>query len=468
MLTIGDKQYRNLEEQVLKNQEDIKYLLEEGGTLNEFGIKVVGQVANVSQLPDPTTYTGEYGDAFAVGTQQPFIFYIYTRAISGQPTPFWFNLGEFPIPGPQGPQGPKGDTGERGPQGIQGVQGIQGNTGPVGPQGPQGNTGAQGIQGPQGPKGDPGQPFQLGGILNNANQLPEPTEALRSTAYLIGTGFPYDLYMITGEDTLVWTNTGPFAGIAGPQGPQGPQGVIGPQGPQGEPGEPGAPGPQGNQGAQGVQGDPGEPGERGYSVFEAQRSSAPPVKTYDQFMAIGSSANQTITNVTNYPVFKASDFVVVRYSIEDRNASTGFVLGKVTNVSGAGNGTITFTGLAYCCEGATGTVPARYRHNLSGGVVYGGTMISAFITFENNSPQLITSPTLLQNYLETLNGGYVQCSSNINYTSNGNSRYCVVSLLRWNSMANSFVVIYHDTTVTGQCSEIPVTLQGFADEMAQV
>ena len=41
MITIGDKQYRNLEEQVKKNKDDIQYILEEEGVLNEFGIKVV-------------------------------------------------------------------------------------------------------------------------------------------------------------------------------------------------------------------------------------------------------------------------------------------------------------------------------------------------------------------------------------------------------------------------------------------
>ena len=42
MITIGDKQYRNLEEQVKKNMDDIQYILEEEGVLNELGINVVG------------------------------------------------------------------------------------------------------------------------------------------------------------------------------------------------------------------------------------------------------------------------------------------------------------------------------------------------------------------------------------------------------------------------------------------
>ena len=51
MITIDGKEYRNLEEQVRKNQADILYMLEEEGTLNQFGIKVVGQVDTVAR-PD--------------------------------------------------------------------------------------------------------------------------------------------------------------------------------------------------------------------------------------------------------------------------------------------------------------------------------------------------------------------------------------------------------------------------------
>lgn len=261
MITIGDKQYRNLEEQVLKNQQDIRYLLEEGGTLNQFGIKVVGVVEGNSQLPNPETYEGEFGDAYAVGTEPPYDFYVYTREVSGQTGPFWFPIGQFPWPGPQGEQGPQGLTGERGPQGLQGVQGPQGNTGPIGPQGPQGEQGIQGPVGPQGPKGESGQPFALGGILSAANQLPTPTVATRNIGYLVGTAFPYNLYVITGPDTaLVWTNAGPFGGVEGPQGPQGeqgPQGPAGATGPQGPKGDTGEQGPQGEQGATGNTGATG-------------------------------------------------------------------------------------------------------------------------------------------------------------------------------------------------------------------
>lgn len=232
MITVDGIQYRNLEEQVRKNQDDIKFILEEKGVLNEFGIKVVAQVSDASALPDASTYGGEYGDAFAVGTASPYTFYIFTRANGGVGDDYWFNVGVFPAPGPTGPQGPQGDKGERGIRGstwitgkgepsgggyyildqylntsngnvysyaggswhlagnIRGPQGIQGLQGATGPQGPQGNPGLQGE------KGDPGPAFVIEGVVADVSLLPDPATLPDNVAYLVGaeaTG--YDLYV---------------------------------------------------------------------------------------------------------------------------------------------------------------------------------------------------------------------------------------------------------------------------------
>ena len=277
MITIDNVQYRSLEEQVRKNKDDIQYILEEEGVLNQFGIKVVGEITNSSELPDPTTYQGAFGDAYAVGTGAPYTLYIYTRANGAHPNNYWFNIGEFPgpstVPGPTGPQGPAGADGERGSywytgtstpppltglklrdkylnvsngdvysysgsgwslqgniKGPQGIQGIQGETGAVGPQGP---------QGPQGPKGDAGQSFEIVGIVSSESQLPTPSTLPDNKAYLVGTAAPYDMYVQVNDQ---WVNMGIVEGVVGPQGPQGPQGIQGPQGPKG---------PQGIQGPKG-------------------------------------------------------------------------------------------------------------------------------------------------------------------------------------------------------------------------
>ena len=295
MITIDNVQYRNLEEQVKKNMDDIKYILEEEGVLNEFGIKIVGQITDAGDLPDPTTYEGEFGDAYAVGTVTPYTLYIYTRANGEHPTNYWFNIGQFPvpstIPGPTGPAGTPGTDGVRGSlwfigngrpttkdanvndkylntnngdvytytgsqwylygniRGPQGIQGIQG---------PQGIQGAQGPQGAQGQKGDAGQSFEIVGIVSNEAQLPTPSTLPDNQAYLVGTEAPYDMYVQVNDQ---WVNMGIVQGVQGPQGPQGPQGIQGEKGDKGDTGEQGPTGPKGDTGEQGPQGIPGQDGK---------------------------------------------------------------------------------------------------------------------------------------------------------------------------------------------------------------
>ena len=123
MLKFGNKEFRNLQEQVLKNMLDIKDIMQGATVLAEFGIKIIGQVDTAEELPDPATYEGEFGDAYIVGTEEPYEYYIFTRAFEGQDEPSWFDLGIFPVPGPQG---------ETGPQGPQGPQGQTGNPGSPG------------------------------------------------------------------------------------------------------------------------------------------------------------------------------------------------------------------------------------------------------------------------------------------------------------------------------------------------
>ena len=264
VITIGDKQYRNLEEQVKKNMDDIQYILEEEGVLNEFGIKIVGQITDAGDLPDPDTYQGEYGDAYTVGTNSPYTLYIYTRANGTHPNDYWFNIGQFPLAGPQGPTGPQGLTGPQGTRGntwqngtstpttsdnlsgdkylnttngdvynytgttwqlvgnIRGPQGIQGQQGLTGPQGP------QGIQGPTGPQGPAGPAFVIAGTVANEGQLPAPSTLADNIAYLVGNDTDgYDLYVQL-QDTDTWQNVGKVEGVQGPTGPQGPQGPTGP------------------------------------------------------------------------------------------------------------------------------------------------------------------------------------------------------------------------------------------------
>lgn len=225
-ITIDGKIYRNLQEQVAKNQADIQYILEEEGVLNQFGVKVVNEVPTDADLPDPLTYEGEYGDAILVGTTQPFDMYIFTRPFGAETANQWFNIGQFPLPGPQGIQGLRGEKGEKGDKGD------RGEVGPVGPQGAAGQSivgpqGPQGIQGPIGPKGDPGESFKIVGTLTDVSLLPTPTEETRSSAYLVDIEGVNHLYVIVGEEDLTWFDAGPLEGIPGETGETGPQGPAG-------------------------------------------------------------------------------------------------------------------------------------------------------------------------------------------------------------------------------------------------
>lgn len=250
MITINDKQYRTLQEQVLQNQNDIKYILNEQGVLNQFGIKVVGQVNSTEDLPEADTYKGEYGDAYAVGTETPYNLYIWTRAFSGNTGDFWFNIGEFPapstVPGPIGPIGLTGPQGLRGslwysqtgvPTNVEGVnendQALDGNNGNVyqfvegawqltgnirgpegkqGIQGIQGEQGIQGIQGIQGPKGDPASPVEIYGTLDNSEALPTPGSVPRYAAYLIpDENGDNHIWLQVGETSVTWLDAGKFS-----------------------------------------------------------------------------------------------------------------------------------------------------------------------------------------------------------------------------------------------------------------
>lgn len=125
MLKYGNKEFRNLQEQVEENMKNIQDLMQGEVVLDEFGIKVVGQVTSIDDLPTVEDYKEEhedwaYGDAYAIGEESPYSLYILTRANSEHPDDYWFDIGVFPMPGPQGEQG------------IQGPVGPQGQTGPQG------------------------------------------------------------------------------------------------------------------------------------------------------------------------------------------------------------------------------------------------------------------------------------------------------------------------------------------------
>lgn len=263
MITVNGKEYRNLEEQVLKNQKDIQDFKDGNQTIAEFGITVVGILSDASQLPE---FGEAYGDAYLIGTVTPYDMRVWTRDVANQSAK-WVDLGAFPLQGPKGERGEigstiiigngtptsvptragdyfinfingnwymsvesteggyiwvyrfnlkgeKGDRGEQGKQGVQGIPGEQGKTGPIGPQGIQGETG------PVGPA------FNIQGTLASTDNLPTPTEQMQDKgyAYLIpnSEGVKH-IWVVQGNDVekvFMWVDVG-VSGVQGPQGETG-------------------------------------------------------------------------------------------------------------------------------------------------------------------------------------------------------------------------------------------------------
>lgn len=264
MLKYGNRELRNLEDQVEKNAQDIEDFKNGNQTIAEFGITVVGILASADELPAQ----GEnFGDAYLIGSQTPYDMRVWTRDVANN-TAKWVDLGAFPL---QGPKGDKGDIGslinagsgapsnnptslynfyldkisgywyqpyptetgygwiksftlkgEKGDRGLQGKQGVQGLTGP------QGKTGPIGPQGPKGDTGDVGPAFNVQGTLASSSNLPTPTADMQDKgyAYIIpdAQGNKH-IWVIQGPEggPFQWVDVG-TAGV-GIQGPKGTDGV---------------------------------------------------------------------------------------------------------------------------------------------------------------------------------------------------------------------------------------------------
>ena len=220
-IKLDGKIIRNIQEQVEKNKNDIAGWT----TLDAFGIKVLGIVATDADIPEGTY---NYGDAYLVGTEEPYDIYVYTRGTNN-----FVDIGPLSIVGPQGPSGEQGaagtitigtvTTGDPGSVAAVTNTGTaqnailnfiipRGNTGATGSQGPTGATGSTGPvgpEGPAGPEGSPGQSFMIIGTITNTSQLPDPTQTQRNYAYVYNDGSPSTpdrLYYITGTaGNEVWS-----------------------------------------------------------------------------------------------------------------------------------------------------------------------------------------------------------------------------------------------------------------------
>ena len=232
MITIDNKTYRNIQEQVEKNKRDIEAWSSIELTLNNFGIKVLGRVDYVSDIPEATF---EYGDAYLVGLNEPYNVYIYTRTDGD--IGMFVNMGPLNIVGQQGPEGPQGPAGKDGyapvvrygnglpvvePTDKAGYIYIDQQTSRlytfnngwnfvINMQGPKGDQGNQGIQGATGTT------LSIVAKLSSPTLLPTnfASGAIpKNSAYLVDVNGANRLYIILGDQsdysTWYWQDAGDF------------------------------------------------------------------------------------------------------------------------------------------------------------------------------------------------------------------------------------------------------------------
>lgn len=159
MIEVDNKVYRNLQEQVGKNQSDIEAL--------EKQLPYNGPYATTANIPSDVLVNG---GIYLIGASAPYAIYKYNEDDEE-----YTNLGNF------GGTGPTGATGPQGPQGPRGPKGDKGDTGATGAQGPRGRQGETGAQGPRGETGPAGPGAKI--HVNNQTYSPDSTGTITIPDY---------------------------------------------------------------------------------------------------------------------------------------------------------------------------------------------------------------------------------------------------------------------------------------------
>lgn len=288
MIEIGNKRWRNLQEQVA-------WLTAMIGQATDVVKNVQGTVAAAADLPDASTFSN--GTTYAVGSASPYEYYV---AINGA----WLNIGAFPQAGPAGADGVNGVSifmtsfpttsattaipviSVYNPDGRPVVHGlilseqgdvfvvtavnsigtydvtyrcsIKGPTGATGPTGQPGQPGQPGQDGADGAPGADGATWKAGSAVihvdgsGGAFVIPVSSYpgAKVGDFYLSTTTYTSDGFTINKGD--VWTITnmtvdGTYGILSKVTNIEGPQGIQGPAGADGADGAPGADGADGAQ-----------------------------------------------------------------------------------------------------------------------------------------------------------------------------------------------------------------------------
>ena len=244
LIDYNNKDILNLQEQVLKNTNDINDIAVGQLTIANFGLHVSGILSDPTKLPNVSSYTDDdVGTAYLVGTETPYRLYVLTK-IASTGLLEWLDIGNFPQPGPKGDKGDKGDVGATGQASLWylgstvpttdpkyterdcylnltngnvyyytsgswslygSLRGPRGSIGATGPQGPQGEQGPIGLTGP---KGDTGGLVNILGVVATAEELPAVSTVNDTDAYLVGSTDPYDIYVVIHQPNKQWFNIG--------------------------------------------------------------------------------------------------------------------------------------------------------------------------------------------------------------------------------------------------------------------
>ena len=171
MLKYGNRDFRNLQEQVYANMKNIEDIIKGSDITMDYKLNIVAQVAAAANLPDANTYKGSYGDIYIVGTKAPLDAYVFGKVYENENAPSWIELGEIFVEGPQGPKGETGDSAGFAEPTASTSTLASGSSATVsvvasGPDTakefaftfgiPKGDKGDKGDTGAQGPKGEPG------------------------------------------------------------------------------------------------------------------------------------------------------------------------------------------------------------------------------------------------------------------------------------------------------------------------
>lgn len=171
MLKYGNRDFRNLQEQVYANMKNIEDIIKGSDITMDYKLNIVAQVAKVTDLPDANTYGGNYGDIYIVGETAPLDAYVFGKVYKNENAPSWIELGEIFVQGPQGLKGEQGNAAGFAEPTVSASTLASGSPATVSivasgpdtakefaftfgiPKGDKGDTGAQGPQGPKGEKG---------------------------------------------------------------------------------------------------------------------------------------------------------------------------------------------------------------------------------------------------------------------------------------------------------------------------